>query len=99
MQNQRPSQAILRVADQIRAIVRAHRAKNPRVFGSVARGDDTENSDVDLLVDPAPAMSLLDLIRIEREVRALLSVRVEVFTPSSLRASARASALREARAI
>ncbi len=39
----------------------ANRARNPRIFGSVLHGRDTETSDLDVLVDPGPGATLLDL--------------------------------------
>ena len=61
--------------EAIRAIVAAHRGANPRVFGSVARGEDTEESDLDILVDPAgqdePVRSWRDL---QFELSELLGV-------------------------
>jgi predicted nucleotidyltransferase len=65
----------------IRQVVAAHRAGNPRVFGSVAHGEDTENSDLDLLVDPQPKMSLFDPGAIIAELNELLGIQVDVATP------------------
>src|SRR5258706_15493665 len=53
-------------------------ARNVRVFGSVARGEAEETSDLDLLVDMEPGRSLLDLSALERELSELLGCRVEV---------------------
>lgn len=55
--------------DEIRAIVEANRATNPRVFGSVARGEDTPHSDLDLLVDPRPGMTLLTRLASSERLR------------------------------
>jgi len=68
---------ILRVAGR-------HKTSNVRVFGSVARGEDTERSDVDLLVDLAPDGSLLDQVRLRRELSTLLGVEVDVITSGGL---------------
>ena len=57
----RPSLALDSNRDAIRRVVAAHRACNPRVFGSVAHGDDTEDSDLDILVDPTADTSLFDI--------------------------------------
>ncbi|MFM7146115.1 MAG: nucleotidyltransferase family protein [Actinomycetales bacterium] len=57
----RPSLALNSHRQEIRDIVHAHRAQNPRVFGSCARGEDTSDSDLDLLVDPTPETTLLDI--------------------------------------
>lgn len=64
-------------------IVSSHRATNPRVFGSVARGEDTEGSDLDILVDKAPRMSLMDLARIELEIEELTGLAKIDVVPSS----------------
>lgn len=69
---------------------------NVRIFGSVARGDDTETSDVDLLVDTTDAVSLLDLIGLEREISEILRRSVDVVPARSLKASVASEALIEA---
>lgn len=50
----KPSEALHIHRGSIRRIVESHRACNPRVFGSVVHGDDTEHSDLDILIDPTP---------------------------------------------
>lgn len=57
---------------------------NPRVFGSVARGEDSEDSDLDILVDPAPKTSLLDLAGLQIEIEARTGVKVDLLTPKCL---------------
>jgi predicted nucleotidyltransferase len=52
----RPSELLNQHRDAIRQVVAAHRAANPRVFGSVIHSEDTELSDLDLSVDPQPKM-------------------------------------------
>ncbi|MEY4592040.1 MAG: hypothetical protein RIR18_935 [Pseudomonadota bacterium] len=69
---------------------------NPRVFGSVMRGTDTENSDLDLLVDPLPGVTLFDLGAIQIELEESLGVSVDVLTPKDLPESFRAQVLAEA---
>lgn len=76
----RPSQALDLHRDDIRRIVARHRGTNPRVFGSVARGEDREGSDLDILVDKQPRMSLLDLAEIREEIMELAGVPVDVMT-------------------
>lgn len=80
----KPSQALRQHRDSIRQIVRDHRAENARVFGSVARGADSVDSDLDILVDPTPATTMLDIGAMRLELRALLGVPVDVLTPGSL---------------
>ena len=80
----KPSMALETHREAIRRIVAAHRACNPRVFGSVVDGEDTELSDLDLLIDPTPETSLFDIGAIRHELLRLLGVPVDVLTPKSL---------------
>ena len=59
-------------------------ASNVRVFGSVARGDHREGSDVDLLVDLAPGVTLFDISRLRRELSELLGVPVDIVSSRAL---------------
>ncbi len=95
----KPSEALARHRDAIHRVVESHRAGNPRVFGSVLYGMDTELSDLDLLVDPQPRMSLFDIGAIRRELRELLGVQVDVLTPRALPDSFRDRVLAEARPV
>ena len=80
----RPSLALQTHRDAIREIALSHRVKNVRVFGSVLHGDDTEDSDLDLLVDPTPETTLFDIAKIQFELKELLGVAVDVLTPKAL---------------
>lgn len=80
----RPSEVLRAHGGSIRAIVARHRAGNPRVFGSVARGTDVEGSDLDLLVDPEPGMTLLDLGAIRAELIEILGIDIDLVTPGSV---------------
>ncbi|MDZ4065155.1 MAG: nucleotidyltransferase family protein, partial [Coriobacteriia bacterium] len=82
--------------DEILRIASRRRACNVRVFGSVARGDARENSDVDLLVDLEPHASLFDLGGLNGELEELLGVKVDVVPVGSLKPHVRARALAEA---
>lgn len=82
--NVRPSQALSRYRDRIREIALKHRVTNPRVFGSVVRGEDREGSDLDLLVEPTQETTLLDLGAIQIELQELLGLRVDVLTPRAV---------------
>jgi uncharacterized protein len=92
----KPSERLNAHREAIRAIVAAHRASNPRVFGSVARGEDTEESDLDILVDPADRMSLFDLGGIQFGVSQLLGVHVDVVTANALPDKLKSRVLAEA---
>jgi uncharacterized protein len=59
--------------------------RNVRVFGSAARGEDLEGSDLDLLVDPTEQTTLFDLAGLKLELEALLGVGVDIATPGALR--------------
>ncbi len=80
----RPSELRAQHRAAIRRVVAAHRATNPRVFGSVADGADSEASDLDLLVDPQERMSLFDVGAIIAELNELVGIRVDVATPAVL---------------
>lgn len=82
-----------------KAIIEAaekRRARNVRVFGSVARADDTSTSDIDLLVDLEDGVGLLDLIGLERELSELLGVEVDVVPADALKPRIRSRVLAEA---
>ncbi|MDP1597486.1 MAG: nucleotidyltransferase family protein [Methylotenera sp.] len=68
----------------ILAIATRHGAKNVRVFGSVARGEDTDTSDVDLLVSMEKNRSLYDLIGLQQEIQDILKRNVDVLTDRSI---------------
>ncbi len=72
-------------------------AINVRIFGSVLHGDDTEESDVDLLVDVPRGTTLLDLVRLQNAIEAELGVSVDVMTPDDLSGRFRDRILLEAR--
>ena len=90
------SGVLQRHRENIRRIVLLHRTTNPRVFGSVLRGMDTANSDLDLLVDPLPGATLFDLGAIKEELEEVLGVAVDVLTPGDLPEKFRAEVLKEA---
>jgi uncharacterized protein len=79
----RPSEALARHREEVLAIIARYPVSNPRVFGSVARGEDTEESDLDILVDDGNA-STFELAGLELELEALLRSNVDVRTPGDL---------------
>ena len=95
----RPSEALASNRAAIRHVVESHRALNARVFGSVLRGQDTDSSDLDILVDPTPETTLFDIGAIRHELRKLLGVPVDVLTPNALPDNFRAQVLSEARPV
>lgn len=68
---------------------------NPRIFGSVVRGEDSEDSDLDLLVDPAPETSLLDLARLQLVIEAEVGIKIDLRTPKFLPEAFRSQVLAE----
>jgi uncharacterized protein len=77
------------------AAAAAHDVTNLRVFGSVARGQDRPDSDVDLLADLPPGMGLLGLGRVQADLEAILDSRVDLVPAGDLRPAVRARADRE----
>jgi hypothetical protein len=92
----KPSEALVQYRSEIHRIVSENRSSNPRVFGSVLHGRDTETSDLDLLIDPAPEASLMDLARIQNRLQQLMGISVDVLTPKSLPEGYRNHVLAEA---
>ena len=80
----RPSLALSTHREAIRAIALRHRVTNVRVFGSVVHGDDTDDSDLDLLVEPTKETTMMDIGAIRYELKQLLGIPVDVLTPRAL---------------
>lgn len=95
----KPSDALQIHSAAIRRVVESHRARNARVFGSVLHGDDTDESDLDILIDPTADTTLFDIGAIRLELRELLGVPVDVLTPNALPDKFRATVLAEARPV
>ena len=95
----KPSIALDRYREEIRAAVGRRRAANPRVFGSVLHGDDQEDSDIDILVDALPGATLLDLGGLQMDLEELLGVKVDLLTPPELPRQFRERVLAEAAAV
>lgn len=76
----RPSEALARHRDEVLAIIAKYPVANPRVFGSVARGEDVEGSDIDILVDRIGPMTYPDLFKLEGEIANVLGHPVEIAT-------------------
>lgn len=83
-------------AGEIHREVGAMGGRNVRVFGSVARGDDRDESDVDLLFDMRRPLSLMELGALEARLSALLGVPVDLVPESSLKPAVRSRATTEA---
>src|ERR1700733_2613901 len=80
----KPSEALTVHRNELRQLVSHYGLSSPRIFGSVVRGTDTEESDLDLLVDPGQSTSLLTLAGLKTDAEELLGVPVSVLTPNGL---------------
>jgi predicted nucleotidyltransferase len=92
----KPSDALLANRDALRALATQHRLRNLRVFGSAAKSVDTEDSDIDLLVDAPAEITLFVLGGFQVRAAKLLGVSVDVVTSGDLPVRARERILREA---
>lgn len=71
--------------EQVMAVALRHHASRVRLFGSVARGEERPDSDIDLLVDFGQGSSLFDLMRMTRELEELLGHPVDVVSAGGLK--------------
>lgn len=94
----------MKTLDEIRAILNAHRAalqerygvRSIAVFGSYARGEATETSDVDLIVEFTDKPGLLKFVNLEAFLSEILEIPVQLTTIDALRAEIRENALKDA---
>ena len=93
----RPSELIEHNRQHIVDILTKYKTlDNLRVFGSVARGTDTEGSDVDFLIDANKGTTLLDLGGLQDDLQTLLGVKVDLLTPEDVSKHFRDKILKEA---
>ena len=92
----RPSVALAIHRAALRQLVSRYDLTRPRVFGSVVTGTDTEDSDLDLLVEPSDSTTLLTIAGLQIDAETLLGVTVDVLTPNSLPPKFRDKVLRQA---
>jgi len=96
----RPLARVLELHEaEIKQIATRNGATNLRLVGSVARGEEHEGSDIDLLVDFDAGRSLFDHAHLVEELRALLGVSVDVVSSRGLKPKVRERLLGEARAL
>lgn len=95
----KPSIAFEHHRDTIRSIVGAHRASNARVFGSVARHEDRDDSDLDILVDIHEDTSLFDIGLIRQEIANIVGVPVDILTSEVLTGDFGAKVLADAQPV
>lgn len=92
----RPSEALAKHRDEILAVLARFPVSNPPIFGSVARGEDVEGSDLDILVGPKPGCSYTDLFRIEDSLAAILGdIWVDVHTDAEFGQRSAARVMRD----
>ena len=80
----KPSIALATHRTELRQLVNRYNVAHPRVYGSVLTGKDTDESDLDLLVDATNSTTLFTLASLEHEAQELLGVPVSVLTPEFL---------------
>ncbi|HRK57117.1 MAG TPA: nucleotidyltransferase family protein [Burkholderiaceae bacterium] len=95
----RPSVALDLKRDALREAASRFRVGNLRVFGSVLYGADVDGSDLDLLVDTLPGVTLFDLGGLQDELETILGVRVDLLTAGDLPLKFRAQVLAEAKPV
>ena len=82
--------------EEIMVIAAKHGASNIRIFGSVARGEAINTSDLDLLIDLEPERSLFSLIALKQELEEVLDLQIDLAEPHSLHQLVRDRVLQEA---
>lgn len=90
-------EALLSHAALIRRLGEVNRIRHVSVFGSVARGEETHDSDVDLLVEPAENATLFDLAQFSADMELLLGRRIDTISRAALDPHADRAILNEAR--
>ena len=90
------SQLLQQKRQQVLEIAQGHGARNVRLFGSVARGEATATSDLDLLIEMTPERTLLDVIAIKQDLEELLGCKVDVVTEAAISPYLRDKVLHEA---
>ncbi|MBE1874660.1 XRE family transcriptional regulator [Myceligenerans sp. TRM 65318] len=81
----RPSQVLAEHREEILELIDAAGGEDPRVFGSVARGDDTPASDIDLLIRPRPGMGLFRFAQLRQDIEDALHIHVDLVSEGGLK--------------
>jgi uncharacterized protein len=96
----RPSEVLEKNREAIREATRRFNAANPRVFGSVARGEDRADSDLDILVDALPGTTLFDLGGLLEELKMIMAgTEIHLLTPGDFPERMRGRVLQEAKPV
>ena len=75
---------IKEIKEKIIPILEQNDVKKMSIFGSVARGEENKDSDIDIIVEFNKDKSLFDIVRIERQIKKVLGRRVDLLTPKSI---------------
>ena len=95
----KPSQALAVHRSELRKLVSRHGLAGARVFGSVLSGSDTDESDLDLLIEPTQQTGLMSLAAFKIEAEKLLGVEVSVVTPNALPIKFRGEVMQQAQTL
>lgn len=95
----RPSEVLEQNRELIREIVARRQVLNPRVYGSVLRGEDRADSDLDILVEPSPSTSLFTLGGLQGDLEDALGIAVDVKVPGDFPFAIRTRIVAEAVAV
>jgi predicted nucleotidyltransferase len=95
-----PSEILRKKRDEIKEILKHYpMVENLRVFGSVARGEDTIKSDIDFIIDDLPGTTLFDLGGLQVDLQELLGIDVHLLTPDDIHPRFRENCIKEAQPI
>jgi uncharacterized protein len=86
-------------SEQVLALFNQYHVKTLRVFGSIARGDARPDSDIDLLVSFSKPISLLQMVKLERELSFFFGRKVDLLTTNSVSRYLKNRILRESRPV
>lgn len=93
----RPSEALEAHKEQVLRAIAQFDVSNPRLFGSLARGEADEDSDIDILVEPRDGMTSYDLADLDRAITSILGCKIDIQTPGGLSPRIRSAVFRDAR--
>ena len=75
---------IKKIRDILVEVLKKYGVSKAAIFGSVARGDDTEDSDIDIIVEFVDGKSLLDLVALKLELQKMLGKEIDIITYNSI---------------
>jgi uncharacterized protein len=86
IQRRRPSVVLSEKREAVLEVAKRYKIANVRVFGSIARGTDGPDSDIDLLITPSPEFDMFDLVDLISDLEDLLERHVDVVSEGGLKA-------------